>query len=391
MLLFLIVGSPKHLVYDETYHIALAENISRQGLSQALLDSKNQSAVGPLFAAFQIALAPITKMEAPAIRWINFLILLVVVALTALTKTQIIKNDKAIGSGALALLGVPFLWPAAGMALTEIPALVFFTGSVFCIQQLCSTKQEGKSTKQLTVWAISAGICFGLAILGRQSYLIALPAFLVLFFLGPVKQRVLALCLLSTGVVSGWLFFLWGGLVPPSAAKINSELQPEHLLYSLAYVAAATAFISPRWICPKDWKSALIAAVIGTIVAVFFRDHGDPPAKSLLLKVLGESATFTYGVAIFAFMGSLGILWVWNTCKSLWSRRSDPFQIFAGILLLSLVVAPVKISHLFSSRYIVGLLGILIVVLQPCCSPFLAYRIFVGSLVGAAILTTYYN
>jgi hypothetical protein len=386
----LIATSPKHLVYDEPYHIGLAENIFHQGLGQALVDPKNQSAAGPLFAVFHLAFAPITHLAAPAIRWINFLLLLVVVALTGLTRTRTMNVSKPIDSGAIALLGVPFLWPATGMALTEIPALVFFCGFVLCIQRLCFKCQEQGPPGEPAVWAISAGICLGLAILGRQTYLIALPAFLVLFFMGPVKPRLLALSLLSTGVVSGWLFFIWGGLVPPSQAKVNSGLQPEHLLYSVAYVASATTFISPRWLCPKDWKSALIAAITGTFVAVSIRDHGDPPAKSLLLKVLGGEAGYAIGVVIFALMGALGTLWILNTCTFLWLRRDDPFQIFAGVLLLSLVIAPVKVSHLFSSRYVVGLLGVLILVLSPQQSPFLAVRILIGSALGAAILWSYY-
>lgn len=241
------------------------------------------------------------------------------------------------------------------------------------------------------MWAILAGICLGVAILGRQTYLISLPAFLFLFFLGPVKPRLLTLSLLSTGVVSGWLFYIWGGLVPPSQAKVNSGLQPEHLLYSMAYVASATAFISPRWLCPKDWKTAVIAAASGTILAVGIRDHGDPPAKSLFLKLFGGEAAYTCGVVIFALMGSLGALWILNTCRVLWSRREDSFQIFAGVLLLSLVIAPVKVSHLFSSRYCVGLLSVLILFLQPKATIFLAGRILLGSLIGSLILLSYYG
>ena len=387
----MIAASPKHLIYDEPYHIGLAENIFYQGLGQALVDPSNQSAAGPLFSAFHLAFAPITHLAAPAIRWINFFLLLVVVTLTALTRTRIMNDSEPIGSGAIALLGVPFLWPVTGMALTEIPALVFFCGYVLCIQRLCCKDKLRGTLGMPAVWAVSAGICLGLAILGRQTYLIALPAFLVLFFLGPVKPRLLALSLLTTGVVSGWLFYIWGGLVPPSQAKVNSGLQPEHLLYSLAYVGSATAFISPRWLCPKDWKTSVIAAASGTIVAVSIRDHGDPPARSLLLKLLGDEVGYTCGMIIFALMGALGALWILNTCTVLWSRSDDPFQVFAGVLLLSLVMAPVMVSHLFSSRYVVGLLGVLILVLPPQRSSLLAVRILIGSALGAAILWSYYQ
>ena len=179
LLSILIATSPKHLIYDEAYHIGLAESIFQQGLVQALVDPRNQSAAGPLFAVFHLAFASITHLAAPGIRWINFLLLLVVVVLTGLTRTRITNDSKPIGSGAIAVLGVPFLWPATGMALTEIPALVFFSGFVLCIQRLCSKSQEQAPPAEPALWAVFAGICLGLAILGRQTYLISLPAFLL--------------------------------------------------------------------------------------------------------------------------------------------------------------------------------------------------------------------
>ena len=79
-----------------------------------------------------------------------------------------------------------------------------------------------------------------------------------------------------------------------------------------------------------------------------------------------------------------------NTCIQLWQRKKDAYQVFCGSALLALVVAPIKISHLFSSRYVVGLLGVLLIVVQPTPSRFLAARILLGSLIGAAILFFYY-
>ena len=110
---------------------------------------------------------------------------------------------------------------------------------------------------------------------------------------------------------------------------------------------------------------------------------GDSPAS---IRTRGGFIQFDSDV----FMGALGTLWILNTCTFLWLGRDDTFQIFAGVLLLSLVIAPVKVSHLFSSRYVVGLLGVLILVLPPQQSPFLAVRILIGSALGAAILWSYY-
>jgi hypothetical protein len=53
---------------------------------------------------------------------------------------------------------------------------------------------------------------------------------------------------------------------------------------------------------------------------------------------------------------------------------------------MALALSPMKISTQFSSRYLVGMLGILILVLQTVSSASLAVRIAVGLLIGAATL-----
>lgn len=146
----------------------------------------------------------------------------------------------------------------------------------------------------------------------------------------------------------------------------------------------------PRWLVPERKQLLIPAGLLGACLAVLTREYEEPPGKSLLIRLLGTDVALVVGFLVFVVMAAFGISWLFITFMRLWQRRDDAYQVFCGITLLALVAAPVKISHLFSSRYVVGLLGVLLIILQPTSSKLLAARIFAGSLIGAVILYFYY-
>lgn len=390
LLVSMVALSPARLLYDEPYHLSLAENVRTMGWPAGLTYMENKSAAGPLYSALHNALGAVTHYSAPAIRWLNVALLLVTIALLSVRYSAAVQAAWTPAVG-LSVLSVPFLWPASGMALTEVPALAAFSGFVLGMNRLLDPEPAAVGRIGPTSWAFVAGVCWGVAILGRQTYLVALPAVGLMFFLAPRQWKALVICLVSALVVSLWLFLTWGGLVPPSHARLDGTIRIDHGIFSLAYVAAATAFLRPSWILPKSVIAAVGAVVLGAGLTVLFRDYNDPPAKILLVRTIGEPLGLAVGFAIFVCMTSFGLVWLWNTLVALWQRRTDPFQVFAIVALLALVVSPAKISHLFSSRYVVGLLGILIVVVQPVITPWLAARMVMGGLFGAWTLYFYYN
>ena len=123
----LIVLSPRKLIYDEGCHLGVANLIQTQGFYSAMVSPLNQSAAGPLYAFLHLAFESATNLAAPFVRWINFLGLLIVAFLISKTKWPIKYQNISFPETSLCILGVPFIWPCIGMALTEIPALVFFT------------------------------------------------------------------------------------------------------------------------------------------------------------------------------------------------------------------------------------------------------------------------
>ena len=85
----LIVLSPRKLIYDEGYHLGVANLIQTQGFYSAMVSPLNQSAAGPLYAFLHLAFESATNLAAPFVRWINFLGLLIVAFLISKTKWPI--------------------------------------------------------------------------------------------------------------------------------------------------------------------------------------------------------------------------------------------------------------------------------------------------------------
>jgi len=99
------------------------------------------------------------------------------------------------------------------------------------------------------------------------------------------------------------------------------------------------------------------------------------------------------GFAVGCSLGAIGAVWAWTTFKTFWRERGDPGQVFLLLTLCALILAPMKMTAQFSSRYIVGCLGVLFLVVgAPLESRrYWAARMFIGSVLGMAILWTYFQ
>lgn len=386
----MIAFGPEKLCFDEPYHLSVAKKAVETTWREALVDPKSQSAAGPLYAAVHVAVHPLTNFNAPGVRWVNFGFLLLTILVVSSSLGTINQFQWRAG---LSLLSVPFLWPCVGMALTEVPALFAFSLYLYCFLTLIRKTRDTPHHVDwsLYIWSIAAGIALGVAILGRQTYLIVLPSVFVLVLSRPRFWIFAVITVFSTFVVCIWPFLLWKGLVPPSQQHTNSGLRLQNLMLSLTYITAATIFIHPRWIRFRDRSFVVIALVLGFVLTWFSRDYDTPPAKTLLIKIFGERLGLLSGFIAGSALGALSVLWFIETAKQAWRERSDIGRLFLYAILLALVVAPLKVSHLFSSRYVVGALGTLILVLlPPQREPLENTRFWFGGILGCLMLSTYY-
>lgn len=386
----MIVTSPSQLRYDEHNHIGLTQLVATNGWRDALLSPENRSAAGPLYPAIHLMLSPITHLQPPAIRWVNFCCFLGVVLLLARCKPVEPVAPRLLSG--FTLLAVPFLWPAVGMALTELPALLFFTCFVLLFLRLIDSDVVlSPGTFGL---AFLAGLCLGAAILGRQTYLVVVPALVALMFWLREKWSSVLICIINSLAVCSWLFVLWHGLAPPHYYRITeSSGSFANLMFSLSYAAAATLFLNPAWLLRQRVTVWITSTLCGFALSYFARNYENPPAKSLLVHTFGNQFGLWIGFVVGCALAAIGAVWAWTTFKTFWRERRDPGQVFLLLSLGALVLAPMKMTAQFSSRYIVGCLGVLFLVVDAPrqSSPYWAARMVFGSFLGMAILWTYFQ
>lgn len=385
-----IAISPPQLKYDERNHVVLAQLVAKNGWRDALTSHENPSAAGPLYPAIHLGLFPITHLHVPAIRWVNFCCFVGIVLLFGSYKPAVPLEARLVYG--LSLLAVPFLWPAVGMALTELPALLFFTGFVLLFLNLI----DSDSVPDLRGFglAFAAGCCLGIAILGRQTYLVIVPVSILMIFWLKEKWLAALLCSVTALGISAWLFALWHGLAPPQYYRMTqSSVNFSYLLLSLSYAAVATLFLNPVWLLRQRDKTWIVCAFCGIVLAYFARNYEDPPAKSLLVHLFGMQMGLWIGFVIGCVLGATGVIWAWVALKTFWRERQDPARAFLLLTLGALVLSPIKMTAQFSSRYIVGCLAVLLLVidLPHQFGRYWLARMFVGSFAGIAILWSYFQ
>jgi hypothetical protein len=229
-----------------------------------------------------------------------------------------------------------------------MPALLFFTGFLLVLRKALSCPAHGVPR------ALAAGVLLGVAILGRQTYLVA-PAVLVLMaLLDPVHRKHYAACLAASLSLCGWLFFWWKGFVPPSQHFVDGGLQPFHVILAMAHLGVVAFFLSPGWLIPSEIIPKWVISVGILVFAALFLYSASLPAKSLLVRF--DRPFPVASVLAALFMGALGFLWLLRILETALQNRSQPEILLWILLLLALAAAPAKISHTFSSRYVVGAL-----------------------------------
>ena len=282
----MIVTSPSQLKYDERNHIGLAHLVAKNGWRDALTSPENPSAAGPLYPAIHLGMSPITHLQPPAIRWVNFAVFWA--SFCCLPAINQWSRPKCAYCLDCTLLAVPFLWPAVGMALTELPALLFFTCFVLLFLRVIDS--DVVLSRRVFGLAFAAGFCLGTAILGRQTYLVVVPVLVVMMFWLREKWSSVLICIITSLAVCSWLFVLWHGLAPPHYYRITeSSGSFANLLFSLSYAAVATLFLNPAWLCRQRVTVWIISTLCGFALSCFARNYEDPPAKSLLVHTFGNA------------------------------------------------------------------------------------------------------
>ena len=288
LLFIMICMSPHKLIYDESHHIAIAKSIESIGLINTLTNPPTISALGPLYSFIQLSLIDFTSLNAPWVRFINFSLFLFIIVLLILISKKLKLNSPELT--ALCIMAVPFLYPTVGMALTEIPALLFFTLFCFFFIELMA-RLPTSPPLSLVSWAILAGLSLGVACLGRQTYLCALFAVGIIWKWDHKNLLALFTVFISASAACCWLFWIWGGLTPPGLHIGGISIK--HGILSFAYLGFATFFICPEWF-KIDRLIIKLLIIIFIIMLLFSFSFNYEPATTLAKTIIPNKLFYFY-------------------------------------------------------------------------------------------------
>ena len=338
----LVATSPNRLLYDEPFFANYVSLLHQYGFTPRFLNSLN-AAPGPLSAVVQIIFEPLTHLRPVATRFVN-VFLLIVLALILVMCMKRAPDNWAFGCSVLV---VPMTWVVAGMALSEMSAMVFVTLSLYL--QLRGLDALGAGRGVLG-WFLLSGVCLGIAVWGRQPYLL-LASTPMLAALMERRLRLAAVVFLAAACALALpLFALWGGLVPPSQQSLQQGFSIVHGLTSLGYVGICFTLLVPRarWLPLRLVLGLVALTVIANASLGAFVLY---PAAPLADRYLAAPLKPIYGNLCGSLFLGCGVVVLAALLRITWNSREDLKHLTLNAGLLCVAVSPVFIPHQYSSRY----------------------------------------
>lgn len=367
LLLILILVSPHHPIYDEGIYLTGTRLLDTYGFSRDFLRDYPGPA-GPLHSIVYDAFIGLFGLTFPYLRLVSFGFLIVsawllsIIASITVLSHNLPDRTPARLTGAIFTV-VPTAGVSAGMTLTEMPAMLFLGFSLLLLAWAMSTSWLGASI----TFAAAAGLTLGIAVLGRQNYLLLMPCLLMLLISDKRTWRrnatpIAVLCATTIAIVTP-IFVIWGGLVPPKFASVGEGISLWNGVLTLGYGGIVAFLVAPEIIRGGKWP--LLFAVTFAFVLWSSTDASIMPMQTAILAIVGVSGAtmiatfFGIGIALVAtyFLGCFLVY--------LWINRGNKMICFFGLAALTGFISNVKITHQFSSRYVFVFVPLLLLSLAP--------------------------
>ncbi|NIG56315.1 glycosyltransferase family 39 protein [Chitinophaga sp. Cy-1792] len=397
LLLLITILHHQAPLFDEPLFVRNLYLFDAEGLSRKFLLDMNDQAPGPLYQLIHYPLYFITHWQTPGIRLVNTVFLGIITWML----TRIIRNLYQLPLSdtwlaALNIIAVPMIWQVSGMALTEIPPVLFSLLSAWCF--ITAVQSSPRNNSKSILFAIFAGISCGIAIIGRSPFLIMIPAAAAILIDSPKSRMrwmvflVFSVCALAIALP---LFIVWKGLMPPKQAVIaTGGFSIWHGILSFAYGAMVTIIIAPRWFIfnKRILLSCGVTYILLLILNLMVLDYTFAPMSEVLGRILPAAVSDIYPYLISPLLGTIAFYFVGCSLYRLWENRENPvfcFLLCCGMLMLATSFA---VTHLFSSRYVAQAAPFLLLVLVPYDRINYAklFRFAVGMCIGLLSLETYF-
>jgi hypothetical protein len=286
------------------------------------------------------------------------------------------------------MLGIPMVWVTSGMALTEVPALMM--ACIALTAGLWATRKATTNPGRYLGFAL-CGLFVGLAILGRQTYLPLLLAFLAIAMACKHYRAPAFVALLIAFAVPLPAFILWQGLVPPGLGYVGRGVSVTHGLLAFSYLAIVVGIVAPRFFARK-WTWVASVAISAAVINIAFAKF-EWAAGATVLRHLPNSAQPYYGLAIGSLLLAAGAAFAIATILNIWAARSDKLYLLICAQSLLLTGTSIGVVHIFSSRYVMTAFPFVMLMAQPFFVPskWAAARMAGGAAIGAVSLGAYFR
>jgi len=406
--LLLLALSPGRYIYDEIYYYLYPVKLIESGFNSQFVHDLH-APPGPLNALAHSIFYPLWEVNPIGMRFATFAMFLSAgLVLGRLTKAL---APQWSCPAMACLMAIPFGGVTYLLALTEIPAMLCLVAGLTLLFSTFPSTREASTQPDATpppgesirwLYAIGSGVLLGLSVWGRQNYLMVGVALLIWFTMQNAKWKTAPRFTIVLGifaVMSGWLFWVWGGLVPPAVAHVaeTSRAQPGALtiaglnfnfgLRAFGYTGVIFLLLFPRYF---NWSVKAIGAValVSLTLVLLFPELRFLPSRyvieALLSPELAEYAAVLMGSS-FAF---LGLFLIWSTLVQLWNRRNEAVFWFFTSAWACIVASNVKVGHQFSSRYVFVAVPFILLsgFLTTKPGKWLPARLAVGMLVSVALV-----
>jgi hypothetical protein len=360
LILMTVAAKEVHLAHDEGWYLETATTLRAEGLSVDYV-RELPGVAGPLYPFVHVLFAPLTGLHQPGIRLVNAALFAISTVFIGLL-FRLRRLDHPFASS-WHLMATPMVYGVVGVALTDVPALLCFYASVPLLLMAVSPPAPGRPARAVTPYALAslAGLCFGLAVIGRQQYLAALGALPLLALSSRAAWPVLIAYGAAALPLPAVVFAIWGGLVPPKTQYVEHGITIVHGMLSFGYAGVAYTIYDPRFLIRPRYL-ALIATSI--VLHMYFRYSEVLPSIVIVTHHLPSSLVPYYapaGSGLIIGLGCCIFAELWRI--GLTSGDDHQLRYLCAIAFL-LLLTPLRINHLFSSRYMIPALPLLLLIAE---------------------------
>jgi len=402
VLVTLVLLSPRDFRFDEPVFVANLQLLAEVGPGPALLRNLTEQSPGPLYQYVHAVLRPLTGWAPIAMRLANlglFLLVGVLLQRAAGDEAGVVTEGRPLGiargtirEAFASILRAPPSWVVAGLALTEVPAMLFLAASLIVLGVVVRAAEQ---TPRDLLLAGCAGLLLGVAILGRTQFLMVIPAAGVLALARGMRVATAVYCL-AASVLPLWMFRVWGGLVPPDVRAIQSGINPYFGLLALGYLAVITFFVCPPWFrLPRAayvWAAGLTLGLaagnqwLGIEGWVPVRPWAERWASAAALSVVSRSTP--------PILAGVSMLYLLGLVRTVRGSRDRVWSLFLAVAVCLTIATCVKSAAQFSSRYVVQampLIYLLAASTPPQSRLVEATLACLGAVLGGLSLYSYYG